>query len=236
MGEVNDDTTIATLDGQSIALGENTLVTMDAEVSVSDGTYVDTASAGATTTATGDDLAATDIISSTYHEDGDGSGVGVETTATGVAIDGASSTSGTQTSVISTGSTDVLVGTAYSAASGGTYQDANSSADLYVSDPDSANLTSFSSTGSELDIGNFSFSSSGATGIVVDSDFESDISIESDVDIQIDSDVDVDGNLSQLSLDAEAIGTDTLVEVDSSVLTVEDQLSSVTLSVVSAVE
>lgn len=236
MSEVNDDTTIATLDGQSIALGENTLVTMDAEVSVSDGTFVDTGSASGTTAAVGDDLAGTDIISSSYHEDGDGSGVGVETAANGIAIDDASATSGTHNSTISTGTTDVLVGTAYSTASGGTYHDANSSADLYVSDPDSADLTNFSSTGNEIDIGDFSLSSSGATGIVVDSDIDTDFSLETDVDIQVDSDVDVDGNTSMLTLDAEAVGTNTLVETDASVLTVEDQMSSVNLSVVSAAD
>ena len=68
----------------------------------------------------------------------------------------------------------------------------------------------------------------------IDFDTDTDFNKEFDADISVASDTDVDGNLSTLTLDAEAVGTDTLVEADASVLTVEDQLSSVTLSVISA--
>ena len=67
--------------------------------------------------------------------------------------------------------------------------------------------------------------------------FNTDIDFDKykDVDIYVDSDVNVQGNLAELVVDAEAIGYDTLVEVESSVLAVEDKLSSVSLSAISAV-
>ncbi|WP_017327795.1 hypothetical protein [Synechococcus sp. PCC 7336] len=67
--------------------------------------------------------------------------------------------------------------------------------------------------------------------------FDTDILFEKDfnADIDIDAFADIDGNISTLTLDAEAIGTDTLVEVDSSVLSIHGELSSVSLSVISAV-
>lgn len=82
-----------------------------------------------------------------------------------------------------------------------------------------------------------------------DYDFDKDINVDIDTnlswntDIDFDKDVDVDidinayanvvGNIAQLTLDAEAIGYDSLVEVDASVLTVEYELSSIALSVIS---
>ena len=67
--------------------------------------------------------------------------------------------------------------------------------------------------------------------------FNTNIDFYKDKDVYIDvySDVDINGNLAELVVDAEAIGKDTLVEVESSVLAVEDKLSSVSLSVISAV-
>lgn len=67
--------------------------------------------------------------------------------------------------------------------------------------------------------------------------FNTNVYFEKDkyVDIYVDSDVDIYGNLAELVVDAEAIGTDTLVEVESSVLAVENKLSSVSLSALSAV-
>lgn len=55
-----------------------------------------------------------------------------------------------------------------------------------------------------------------------------------DADIYVSSHVCIEGNLATLTLDAEAVGYDTLVEVDAAVLTVENELSSITLSVISA--
>ncbi len=66
--------------------------------------------------------------------------------------------------------------------------------------------------------------------------FDTDIDLDKDVDVdvEIDADVNIDGNITNLVLDAEAIGDNTLVEADVGILTIEDQLSSLTLVVVSA--
>jgi hypothetical protein len=48
--------------------------------------------------------------------------------------------------------------------------------------------------------------------------------------------VDLDGNTALLTVDAEAIGENTLVTVDAFVLTVEDELSQTTVSIISAVD
>jgi hypothetical protein len=69
-----------------------------------------------------------------------------------------------------------------------------------------------------------------------DVDVDVDVDIKKEVDIDIDSDVDLDGNTAELSLDAQAIGDNTLVEVIASVLTVDNELSSVTLHVLSATD
>lgn len=45
----------------------------------------------------------------------------------------------------------------------------------------------------------------------------------------------IDGNAALLDMDAEAVGCDTYVHVDSNVLAVEDELSSVTLQALAAV-
>lgn len=86
-----------------------------------------------------------------------------------------------------------------------------------------------------------------------DFDFSKDLDINVDVDIDLDVDVDVDidkdvnicidinqdlyidGNTAELNLDAEAIGDNSLVEVDAVVLTT-DHSSSVVLHVISAVD
>jgi len=54
------------------------------------------------------------------------------------------------------------------------------------------------------------------------------------VNIKVKSESEVDGNLAELLLDAEALGIDTLVEVDAAILTVEDKLSSVVVSAITA--
>jgi|RhiMethySRZTD1v2_1073278.scaffolds.fasta_scaffold3479723_1 preprotein translocase subunit SecB len=63
-------------------------------------------------------------------------------------------------------------------------------------------------------------------------DFDTDITLDVYKDVNVDVDVctNVEGNSAFLVADVEAIGTDTFVEVDASVLAVEDQLSSVTLA------
>ena len=65
----------------------------------------------------------------------------------------------------------------------------------------------------------------------VDIEFEKDV----DVDIKVDSDVDIKDNLTQVVVEAEAIGDNSLVEIDTSVLTT-DYMSSAYLSVVAAVD
>jgi hypothetical protein len=66
--------------------------------------------------------------------------------------------------------------------------------------------------------------------------FDTDIDFDKkkDVDIKVKSESDVKGNLAELLLDAEALGINTLVEVDSAILTVEDKLSSVVVSGIAA--
>lgn len=74
--------------------------------------------------------------------------------------------------------------------------------------------------------------------VKVDFDLNADIKIdikkEKDVDIKVTSDVDIKGNLTEVFVSAEAIGYDSLVEVDTFVLTT-DTLSSAEVSVISAV-
>lgn len=74
--------------------------------------------------------------------------------------------------------------------------------------------------------------------IDVKKDFEVDVDVEFDVDVKVDvdidkdidvkTDIDLDGNAATLSLDVQAIGYDTLVEVVSTVLAT-DNYSSVTV-------
>jgi hypothetical protein len=64
----------------------------------------------------------------------------------------------------------------------------------------------------------------------VDINFEK----EKDVDIKVTSEVDIKGNLTEVFVSAEAIGPDSLVEIDAIVLTT-DTMSSAELSVISAV-
>ncbi|WP_353931910.1 hypothetical protein WJM97_04820 [Okeanomitos corallinicola TIOX110] len=66
-------------------------------------------------------------------------------------------------------------------------------------------------------------------------DTEIDFKKNYNADIKIDSDADIKGNIATLTFDVEAIGKDTLAEVDVAVLAVENKLSSVTGSMISAV-
>jgi len=68
-----------------------------------------------------------------------------------------------------------------------------------------------------------------------DVDVDVDVKIDKDIDIDIYSDVDIHGNTAELTLDAEAIGHNTLVDAVVSVLTMDD-LSSISLSVISATD
>ena len=77
--------------------------------------------------------------------------------------------------------------------------------------------------------------------IDIDFDWDKDVDIyvdihkDIDVDVDLDQYVDLQGNFANLLGDFEAIGDDTFVEVEASVLTT-DYLSSVTLDVISAVD
>jgi hypothetical protein len=71
----------------------------------------------------------------------------------------------------------------------------------------------------------------------VDVDLKFDIEFDKDVDvdIKVESDVDIKGNLAQATIDVEAYGDNSLVEVDMAALTT-DYLSHISLSVISAVD
>ncbi len=71
--------------------------------------------------------------------------------------------------------------------------------------------------------------------VKVDLDVNIDFYKDVDVDIKIESDVDVKGNLTNVSIEAEAYGENSLVEIDMTVLTT-DYLSSAYVSVISAVD
>jgi len=63
----------------------------------------------------------------------------------------------------------------------------------------------------------------------IDFDTEVNLEVDKDVDVDIKVETEVEGNSAFLTADVEAIGKDTFVEVDTSVLAVEDQLSSVVI-------
>ena len=65
-------------------------------------------------------------------------------------------------------------------------------------------------------------------------DYNTDVSVDTDVSLQVCSFVNVDGNAANINFDAEAFGSDTLVQVDVNALTIEDQLSSAIGSITSA--
>ncbi|KLK91311.1 hypothetical protein AA309_20850 [Microvirga vignae] len=68
--------------------------------------------------------------------------------------------------------------------------------------------------------------------VALDWDIEFDKDVEADV--KVDSDVDLDGNSTMVTVDAEAYGDNSLVEVDTAVLTT-DKLSHASVAVISAV-
>jgi hypothetical protein len=69
----------------------------------------------------------------------------------------------------------------------------------------------------------------------LDFDTEIDLKKEVDIDVNIDVKANVEGNTAILVGDVEAIGKDTYVEVNTAVLTVEDELSMVSIVAESAV-
>jgi hypothetical protein len=69
----------------------------------------------------------------------------------------------------------------------------------------------------------------------IDFNTEATLNIDKNVDVDVSVITNVQGNSAFLVADVEAIGKDTFVEVDASVLAVENQLSSVTISAVAIV-
>ncbi len=73
----------------------------------------------------------------------------------------------------------------------------------------------------------------------VNYDFKVDANIDLDKNVNIDFDVDaktdVDGNSANAIIDVEALGKDTFTELDLVILTVEDELSSISAVATSAV-
>lgn len=73
-----------------------------------------------------------------------------------------------------------------------------------------------------------------------DADFETyvdtDLDVKTDVDICYNVDVDIDSNYAELLGDFEAVGKSTSVTVQTSVLTIENEMSSVIVNATSAVE
>jgi len=72
----------------------------------------------------------------------------------------------------------------------------------------------------------------------LDFDVEVDVDVDKNVDICIDvtSDVDLDGNTAELTLDVQALGSDTDVQSIVTVLTVENEMSSISLWAFSAAD
>lgn len=76
--------------------------------------------------------------------------------------------------------------------------------------------------------------------VKVDLDFDVDVDVDVykdiDIDIDVKSDVDLDGNTAELTLDVQAIGDNTDVEAIVAVLTVDNELSSISLWAFSAAD
>jgi hypothetical protein len=74
--------------------------------------------------------------------------------------------------------------------------------------------------------------------VELDFDVDVDVKVEKDIDIDIDvkSDVDLDGNTAELTLDVQAIGDNTDVESIVSVLTVDNEMSSISVWAFSATD
>jgi hypothetical protein len=74
--------------------------------------------------------------------------------------------------------------------------------------------------------------------VELDFDVDVDVKVEKDIDIDIDvkSDVDLDGNTAELTLDVQAIGDNTDTEAIVSVLTVDNEMSSISVWAFSATD
>jgi hypothetical protein len=80
-------------------------------------------------------------------------------------------------------------------------------------------------------------------GKAINVDFDTDINVDAQTSLTVDKTVDVDvgivtnieGNTAILVADVEAIGKDTFVQLDTSVLVVEDTLSSISVTAIAAV-
>ena len=85
--------------------------------------------------------------------------------------------------------------------------------------------------------GGFGFNKNVSSTVNNEFNFNSVIDIDKtkNVDVDVNADIDIEGNLAELTFDAEAVGKNTLVEVEASVLAVEDQLSSVAASIIAGV-
>lgn len=74
--------------------------------------------------------------------------------------------------------------------------------------------------------------------VEIDFDVDVDVDVEKDIDIDIDvkSDVDLDGNTAELTLDVQAIGDNTAVDAEVAILTVDNEMSSISLFAFSATD
>jgi hypothetical protein len=70
--------------------------------------------------------------------------------------------------------------------------------------------------------------------LAFDVDVDVDVNKDVDIDIDVNSDVYLNGNTAELTLDVQAIGEDTDVQAIVSVLTVDDQMSGISLWAFSA--
>lgn len=84
--------------------------------------------------------------------------------------------------------------------------------------------------GNDADI-DFDFDKDIDVDIDLDVDIDYDIDLDKDVDIDVDIDADahIDGNITNFTVEAEALGDDTFVEVDVVANSIEDELSSLTI-------
>jgi hypothetical protein len=75
------------------------------------------------------------------------------------------------------------------------------------------------------------------TEINFDQDTNIDINFDKDVNVDVDIkvDTDIDGNTAIFIFDAQALGKDTFVEVDATVIAIEDTLSHASGSIISTV-
>ncbi|MEM7725133.1 MAG: hypothetical protein AAF208_02020 [Cyanobacteria bacterium P01_A01_bin.45] len=85
--------------------------------------------------------------------------------------------------------------------------------------------------------GNFNFKKNIASNVKTDVEFDFDSEFDKDVDIDanIDAKANVQGNITNVLFDVEAVGKDTFVEAEVSVLSVENELSSAAGSFTSVV-